>query len=58
MKTMFIIKQDLRAGSYTGKSRLGRDTRFFFLSLFIAEVLVGSGRYRHYGVNSISKCTN
>lgn len=49
VKTSFISRQDLEAGGYVEKDRLGRDTRFGLLSLSIAVVLTGPNKFSHYG---------
>ncbi|MEW6429014.1 MAG: diguanylate cyclase [Thermodesulfobacteriota bacterium] len=54
VKHHFINREDLVAGGYTENDRQGRETRFGLLSLSIAVVSTGPGKYRHYGEISAS----
>ncbi|MEW6220164.1 MAG: diguanylate cyclase [Thermodesulfobacteriota bacterium] len=49
VKTMFIAPADLAAGGFVGTDRQGRETRFGLLSLSIAAVTTGGGRFSHSG---------
>lgn len=49
VRNMFLSSEDIAAGEFIGRDRLDRETRFGLLSLSIAAVITGGGRYQHYG---------
>ncbi len=55
VRNMFLSAEDIAAGAFIGRDRQERETRFALLSLSIAVVITGTGRYRHYGeVSSVA----
>ena len=55
VRNMFLSSEDVAAGAFIGKDRQERETRFGLLSLSIAVVMTGSGKYQHYGeVSSVA----
>ncbi len=54
VRKMFISAEDLIAGEFVGKDRQDRETRYGLLSLSIAAVVTGKGKYRHYGEVSMT----
>jgi len=55
VKNMFLSAEDIAAGAFVGWDRQDRETRFPLLSLSIAVVTTGGGKYNHYGeVSSIA----
>ncbi len=49
IRNMFLSKEDLEAGSYSGQDRQGRNTKYELLSVSVAVVPIAPGRFRHYG---------
>ncbi|MGV1098443.1 diguanylate cyclase [Thiovibrio sp. JS02] len=49
VRNMFLSAEDIAAGAFVGRDRQERETRFPLLSLSVAVVITGRGRYRHYG---------
>jgi len=49
VRNMFLSPEDIAAGGFVGKDRQDRETRFGLLSLSIAVVTTGGGKFRHYG---------
>jgi len=49
VRNMFIEPEDVKRGGFVGKDRQGRETRFGLLSVSIAVVPLGGGRFRHFG---------
>jgi len=54
VKAMFINKEDLKAGGYKERDRLGRETHYGLLSLSIAVITTENNKYKHYGEVSAS----
>jgi len=55
VRNMFLDAADIAAEGFIGEDRQGRETRFGLLSLSIAAVPTGDGRYSHYGeVSSVA----
>lgn len=49
VRNLFLSAEDIAAGEFVGRDRQERETRFPLLSLSIAVVITGDGRYRHSG---------
>lgn len=49
VRNMFLSAEDIAVGEFVGRDRQDRETRFGLLSLSIAAVTTGGGRYSHYG---------
>ena len=49
VRNMFISPEDIQAGEFVGKDRLGNETRFDLLSISIAVISTEKGKYEHYG---------
>ncbi len=49
IRNMFLSKEDLDAGGYSGQDRQGRKASYELLSVSIAVVPIVPGRFRHYG---------
>jgi len=49
VRNMFLSAEDVAAGAFIGKDRQDRETRFGLLSISIAVVTTGSGKYHHAG---------
>lgn len=49
VRNMFIEPEDVKRGGFVGKDRQGRETRFGLLSISVAVVPVGGGRFSHFG---------
>lgn len=49
VRNMFLSAEDVAAGAFIGKDRQNRETRFGLLSISIAVVTTGSGKYHHAG---------
>lgn len=49
VRNLFLSAEDVAAGEFIGKDRLNNETRFPLLSISIAVVITGDGRYRHSG---------
>ena len=49
VRNMFIDPEDLKSGGFDAKDRQGRATHFGLLSLSIAVVTTGDGKFKHYG---------
>lgn len=55
VRNMFLSAEDIAVGEFIGRDRQDRETRFGLLSLSIAAVTTGGGRYSHYGeVSSVA----
>jgi len=55
VRNMFLSAEDIAVGEFVGRDRQDRETRFGLLSLSIAVVTTGGGRYTHYGeVSSVA----
>ena len=55
VRNMFLSAEDIAVGEFVGRDRQDRETRFGLLSLSIAAVTTGGGRYKHYGeVSSVA----
>ncbi|OGQ98095.1 MAG: diguanylate cyclase response regulator [Deltaproteobacteria bacterium RIFOXYD12_FULL_55_16] len=49
VRNMFLSAEDIAMGEFVGRDRQNHETRFGLLSLSIAAVTTGGGRYSHYG---------
>lgn len=49
VRNMFLSAEDIAVGEFVGRDRQDRETRFGLLSLSLAVVTTGGGRYTHYG---------
>ncbi|ADH84973.1 response regulator receiver modulated diguanylate cyclase [Desulfurivibrio alkaliphilus AHT 2] len=49
VRNLFLNAEDIAAGAFVGLDRRGQETRFPLLSISIAVVTTGEGRYRHSG---------
>lgn len=55
VRNMFLSAEDIAVGEFVGRDRQDRETRFGLLSLSIAAVTTGGGKYTHYGeVSSVA----
>ncbi len=55
VRNMFLSAEDIAVGEFVGRDRQDRETRFGLLSLSIAVVTTGGGKYTHYGeVSSVA----
>ncbi len=55
VRNMFLSAEDIAVGEFIGLDRQDRETRFGLLSLSLAVVITGDGRYTHYGeVSSVA----
>jgi hypothetical protein len=46
---MFIEPEDVKKGGFVEKDRQGRETRFGLLSISIAVIPTGHGKFDHFG---------
>jgi len=49
VRNLFLSAEDVAAGEFIGRDRQEKETRFPLLSISIAVVTTGDGRYRHSG---------
>ncbi|MDF1614499.1 GGDEF domain-containing protein [Desulfurivibrio dismutans] len=49
VRNLFLNAEDIAAGAFIGRDRRDQETRFPLLSISIAVVTTGNGRYRHSG---------
>lgn len=49
VRNLFLSAEDVAAGAFIGRDRQEKETRFPLLSISIAVITTGDGRYRHSG---------
>lgn len=49
VRNMFIEPEDVRRGGFVEKDRQGRETRYGLLSISIAVIPTGPGKFQHFG---------
>lgn len=49
VRNMFLNEEDIKAGCFVSKDRQGKEHKFDLLSISIAVVTTGVGKYSHYG---------
>lgn len=49
VRNLFIEPEDVSRGGFVEKDRQGRETRFGLLSISIAVILTGHGKFQHFG---------